>query len=67
MGENIRSRNVDIQLAVSGSRYRKHLASAHAFLRMNMASGAWILYAGEGHYINELDSIASTNSPNGFE
>ena len=67
VGEKIRSRNVEILLAAPGSRHRKHLTSAHAFLRMNMASGAWILHAGEGHHINDLNPIASTNSPNGFE
>ena len=40
-------RNVDILLAVSGSKYRKHLAPAHAFLRMNLQSGAWMLMTGQ--------------------
>ena len=38
--------NVDILLAMPGSRHRRHLAPAHAFLRMNLQSGAWMLMAG---------------------
>lgn len=67
VGDNIRSRNVDILLASPSSRHRKHLASAHAFLRMKTESGAWILQAGEGHHMKELDPVAQTSSgPDGF-
>lgn len=67
VGNNVRSRNVDILLAAPSSRHRKHLASAHAFLRMNTESGAWILHAGEGHHMKELGSTAQTSSgPDGF-
>ena len=40
VGESVRNRNVDIILAALGSRYRKYLASAYAFLRINIESGA---------------------------
>ena len=39
--------NVDILLAVPGSKHRRHLAAAHAFLRMHLQSGAWMLMAGQ--------------------
>ena len=39
--------NVDVLLAVPGSRHRRHLAPAHAFLRMHLQSGAWMLMAGQ--------------------
>ena len=67
-GGKIRNRNVDILLARPGSVHRKHLASAHAFLRMNTESGAWLLHAGEGHHMDELELTAPTSSgPDGFE
>ena len=69
VGDNVRSRNVDILLAAPGSRHRKHLASAHAFLRIKPESGAWILHAGEGHHIKEFGSRAQTidSDPDGYE
>ncbi|KAL8744926.1 MAG: hypothetical protein Q9190_002878 [Brigantiaea leucoxantha] len=39
-------RNVDILLAAPDSEHRKHLAPAHAYLRMHMQSGAWMINAG---------------------
>ena len=62
VGEKVPSRNVDILLAVSGSRYRKHLASAHTFLKIKPESGAWILHAGEGYYFKELDPVAQASN-----
>ena len=68
VGESVRNRNVDILLAAPGSRHRKYLASAHAFLRMNIESGAWILHAGEGHHIKELGPMTPTSGGHdGFE
>ncbi|CAF9939968.1 hypothetical protein IMSHALPRED_001701 [Imshaugia aleurites] len=62
VGEKVPSRNVDILLAAPGSRHRKHLASAHAFLKIKPESGAWILHAGEGHHLKELDPVAQASS-----
>lgn len=39
-------RNVDILLAAPGSEHRKYLAPAHAYLRMHIQSGAWMINAG---------------------
>ena len=41
------TRNVDILLAVPGSRETRGLKAAHAFLRMHPRSGVWMLYAGQ--------------------
>jgi len=39
------NRNVDILLAVPGSRYTRDLLAAHAYLRMHPESGIWMIYA----------------------
>lgn len=39
------NRNVDILLAVPGSRYTKGLLAAHAYLSMHPESGIWMIYA----------------------
>ena len=62
-------RNVDILLAAPGSRYQRHLAPAHAFLRMNLQSGAWTLTAGQecshatqqGLFLESVDFAESSN------
>lgn len=42
---NKADRNVDIMLAVPGSRFTQNLLAAHAYLRMHPDSGVWMIYA----------------------
>lgn len=44
--ENVTARNVDILLAAPGSKQRRGISAAHAFLRMHPQSGAWMIRAG---------------------
>lgn len=44
--ENVVARNVDILLAAPGSKQRRGISAAHAFLRMHPQSGAWMIRAG---------------------
>lgn len=53
--------NVDILLAAPGSKHRRHLAPAHAFLRMHLESGAWMLMAGQ-----ECTHIIGQGRPSGM-
>lgn len=53
--------NVDILLAAPGSKHRRHLAPTHAFLRMHLESGAWMLMAGQ-----ECTHIIGQGRPSGL-
>lgn len=39
------NRNVDILLAVPGSKYTRDFLATHAYLRMHPGSGVWMIYA----------------------
>ena len=60
------TRSVDILLAAPDSKYRKGLASAHAFLTMHQLSGAWMIRAGQicGHVKDDVHEVI--DSPDGF-
>jgi len=59
--------NVDILLAAPNSKYRKHLAPAHAFLRLHHDSGAWLLQAGLRGHSTDVLTPELMDSSRGFE
>ncbi len=59
--------NVDILLAAPKSKHRKHLAPAHAFVRLHHKSGAWLLKAGFGKHSTDVLTPELMDSSQGFE
>lgn len=59
------ARNVDILRAAPGSKSRKNVAAAHAFLRMHLGSGVWMLSAGLQCSNTDMDARIFDN-PSGF-
>ena len=59
------NRNVDVLLAAPDSSHRKQLAPAHAFLHMNVSSGAWMIGAGSvcRHVLSDAEGFECSHAP----